>query len=301
VEESCSLSSEHEKKDTCDSFDEVDGDIAKLQTERKFHLPLIKDIEQYNYKKVNIKGIHRSENVTLPSKRVSRTIDFNVVTTSSKEADTRSAPLSSLFYAPSVPLSLSPIASFPFRQNELASPDSPLSSGVVTQSASVPNTRQIVHSPYANKTISDLKGNAFICNKHSECKIQSETIHCSDTSTVVKTSENVISKNTLPNTYLTENCKSNFEQSQSKAQDILHQRSTMFPHIWRPIPQMASPSQQIVSSTFGLKSADNQPRLAELKQRNCVYTLPVIQTDKSASMFQVYIIYLLSCIFYVNL
>ncbi|XP_052792176.1 zinc finger protein 768-like [Mya arenaria] len=141
--------------------DEVDGDIVTPAKERSFYLPLIKTFDtcvpqseetMQLDNKDNAAREHAKEDTdvvftkqdihlqkqdireTPPSKRVSRTIDFSLPRLPSSTIESPkpilSPPfsLSPLYCKPSHFLSLSPVTSFPFRHNELASPDAPIAS-----------------------------------------------------------------------------------------------------------------------------------------------------------------------------
>ena len=258
--------------------------------------------------------------------RVSRTIDFDTVTSCSSETESRSLPLTSLFYEPSKPLSLSPIASFPFRQNELASPDSPLSSTLAT---SVQEQRQIVpqttRTAYKNESNSKFKGHCLLLDKHSPLQKISESINSNFkiTPDVAKSC-----KNSLPNTYPEDKCNvystrsttdtidestagntgkpirkysenipnestrldcpsNSFISPIKTRQDISRDTSTSLQHIWRPIPLMAASTQEIVNQPLDMKVTDNQNHPSGTKQQNYAPVLPMAQAYKPVSVFQV--------------
>lgn len=169
---------EPQYKKPVESYDEVDGDLDNLQKQRHFYLPLIKhqltDIANIQEKHTDNRSsllnkrkeeqslyLDKSDDGPLPSKRVARTINFNIVTTSASQSNFASNKhsIGSLCCPPNNVLSLSPIASFPFRHNELASPDSPLSVSTlssVSPRSIGPGTHPALTSPrsvYPKETI----------------------------------------------------------------------------------------------------------------------------------------------------
>ncbi|XP_045203335.2 early growth response protein 1-B-like [Mercenaria mercenaria] len=292
--------------DVTDIYDEVDGDIDKTQKHRKFYLPLIKNkeiqISDINEARQGNKAAHLlkkpkrdsltfdngNDQETLPSKRVARSIDFNPVSTSSSKTEVTSNTLGSLFYSLANPLTLSPISSFPFRQNELASPDSPLSS-LSNVSPRLPS----VCSTHATTT-KDSTCSFSISPTYSRKRFYAES---PDSSNSVLTDENkseIVPDNSAPafsriemyerNTKLpnltssrpmadgnysareTTPHRNNHSEETSitmaatlppfqpyrcltqTRQNISHQQQTIYPHIWRPVPQMATMSSPIVTS-----------------------------------------------------
>ncbi|KAL4230810.1 zinc finger protein [Mactra antiquata] len=122
-----------------DTYDEVDGDIVTTKVSRRFYLPLVKNQDNKVSCQDSIERNTESEfkksrdmpdiHGTMPSKRIARSLDFSPcerATQGSKVVSPNFDIRPLLCAPPSNILSLSPIASFPFRQNELASPDSPL-------------------------------------------------------------------------------------------------------------------------------------------------------------------------------
>lgn len=116
----------------------MDGDVDTIRNARCFYLPLVKN-QDYDVSKFDNRGQRLTSEYTkskdvadihnnIPSKRVVRTIDFSPCKSDVVSPNYNITPL---FCSPSNLLSLSPITSFPFRQNELASPDSPISNTTV--------------------------------------------------------------------------------------------------------------------------------------------------------------------------
>lgn len=279
----------------------------------------------------------------LPSKRVARAIDFNTVTTSASKPEISSYTLGSLFYAPSKPLSLSPIASFPFRQNELASPDSPLSislsnisprlpSSFTTFSANVPvfsdphsksansisvsptysfrrpvclaksadsnnNTEREAHgsealSPYNSESaFSRIEKSPNKSNRDSSMPF----ILSSESTADVKNKQEMLSsinnhteskKEINGNQKLFTMPKSPFKPY--KALSPVHQtitQQTLYPNIWRPIPQMAAPVQgtHMVNST-----PDGNPKVQDCTPKNnTLNNVALTKTPEQVSLLRV--------------
>ena len=134
------------------SYDEVDGDFTKLEANpRPAHLPLIRYASEclstgFKETVVDVRKCalmttveelttHKPKKLSIdPSAKVSRTLDFSSVNFAAPgHKGALREPILSPFSpgisnacGPNKLMSLSPISSFPFRHNELASPDSPM-------------------------------------------------------------------------------------------------------------------------------------------------------------------------------
>lgn len=343
------------------SYDEVDGDVDMCK-QRRFYLPLIenKNAEISNtiesrkrdnsncvfptQKEDNVK-LNTANEITetiLPSKRVARAIDFNPVTTSVSKPEISSYTLGSLFYAPSKPLSLSPIASFPFRQNELASPDSPLSilsnispripSSFTTFSANVPvlsdphskSANSISVSPtYShrrpmcfaksadtnNNTTREARDSEVLSAYNSESafsRIGKSPNNCNRDSSMpfILSSESASDVKDKQEILLDRNSQPESKKDINGNQELFtmppspfkpytalspaHQtisQQTLYPNIWRPVPQMAA----AVQGTHVVNSIpDGKPEVHDCTPKtNTLNNVALMKTSEQVSMLTV--------------
>lgn len=309
-----------EKEDT---YDETDGGSLTTGNERKFYLPLIGpfDTNDTNIPRLaEKKHIDNKDNGTrklqdkygevvfnkryfydtMSSKRASRTIDFvsNVWPSSSDISETIHKPVLSSgtnYCSPSQFLSLSPVLSFPFRQNELASPDTPIQnppSNAVSPSKLHPHASEVPSTNSKSKKISDIPCNNSIIN-HSPNRIcndmferrnvqnspeqpghlQEERDYLPELS---QTKHNTAQRPVHPKTttfvssFVLSPVTTVQHDMGSKPSESCNNK-TSFPSIWRPIPQMATP----------VSPVKDQPYSAAV---NTPYTLVAAQTPLPNTM-----------------
>ncbi|XP_053398814.1 myoneurin-like [Mercenaria mercenaria] len=321
-----------------DTYDEVDGEIDNTQTQRKFYLPLIKNKEiQINninetkeldkkvrlfdtQMKADLKADDENEPETISSKHVAKIINFNPIATSASKTEIMNHTRGSLFYSPA-PLSLSPISSFPFRQNELASPDSPLSS-LSNWSPRLPNTCPTFSSVNAICTKDSISSGRMFYSKVPDSnnnvvtnENKSETVSCDNSalssSRTDKSERNSKLTSIRPmadgnNNARETTAQRNFDSEQTsramtmpllpfqqyrtltQTQQELS-KQTIYPHIWRPIPQMAATSQHVITSFLGQKKPTDDrinKQVSNPMETNSAPTLPLLKTTESISILQ---------------
>ena len=307
--------------------DEVDGDSVTRAIERNFYLPLIKTFDTCVLKSKETKTLANKDNYTrerrqydsdivftkqdiyfrkqdvpdtVPSKRVARTIDFSPSnslhspTESPKTFISPTYPFSPLYCSPSQFLSLSPVTSYPFRQNELASPEAPLTPANLTtlspkfypQTFFHPHVLRPVHaqtsgphvttkdanSPCTTEAITSVnqRDTGIQLNSEQTKKINQQN-HLSSLSFAIPTSADVNNnkrKTQLMNQDLNpQNAKiseaSNNTESMQHHQTITSISQSAVPAhtLWRPVPQMVH---AVSSGPSLLQPLPTQPTLQNM-------------------------------------
>ena len=298
---------------TEDTYDEIDGDSISTVNERKFFLPLITPFDTripHHPTKDQINDTRNKDNGTrkrgeedgdivltkrlghdtVPSRRVSRTINF-ASSVSPPLSDTLETIHKNVFNStpyycsPNNFLSLSPVLAFPFRHNELASPDAPLHTGQAVSTTTLhPLNLQTTSRNSSKHTNSEVNSRRDRISPHGiqappieyqqynpnnvilgECVTKQLQMCAEQSNDIVRNSVNVINRNTLEASNSPSQVKSTTSsfilpsQLAAREQQFPHhepkpaessKEKTSCPTIWRPIPQMATPVSPSVEQPY---------------------------------------------------
>ncbi|XP_060603191.1 uncharacterized protein LOC132756197 [Ruditapes philippinarum] len=315
------------ENDSVDTYDEIDGDMDKRVVKRKqFFLPLVKnnDFQTRNVQEMyredyrlvhNLKtdeSTSKTKNEKHQHNNGSKNSHLNHLARPYSNTDIHTFNFGSLFYPPSRPLSLSPISSFPFRQNELASPDYPLpcfpyvsprhvapyqipvSPSDITDSLASPDrNNNIPTEATKRKTLSDerltLTPNS-INTSEENCRMKHVTERLTDGLDHHITSKPKVPKDSLTSQMSPSKTKnsSNFTKRTDTSRE---QQTYTGSRIWRPVPQMApvvSPSHFGLTELKETKSINfDSNRLTNIMQCNTgAYTLPMMKTIEPIRTFR---------------
>lgn len=245
--------------------------------------------------------------VTVPSQRVSKTIDFSPKSNPNSPNTLKTMnnvvyPTSPYYCSPSQFLSLSPVLSFPFRHNELASPDMPAH----TTGSSVKSSPQVdpptprIPSPSSDderlQDHKDIRQNSFgkfYRSKEDQDSYTDKEADFSSMQSQHQTNQSIFRERTVcnsptdrripsnigsacvfPLTLQTNRCTTIIETLQQTKQGEI----PVYPTIWRPIPQMAS--SPIVEKPF------SSPRTTPYSVTSSPVTSTLLKTLPSPLMEQ---------------